>query len=87
MDLERFVSHMGIVKNEWRSLLKEDTLEALLCIKVTGRPIKDWNNTHFDEAITLWYNSKPRRMGCKATKFQLKSLMMNRLLIRIADPL
>ena len=59
---------MGIVKNDWRSLLKEDTLEALLRIKVTGPPIKDWNNTHLDEAITLWYNSKPRRMGCKATK-------------------
>ena len=40
-DLERFFSHMGIVKNDWRSLLREDTLEALLRIKVTGRPIKD----------------------------------------------
>ena len=52
-DLERFFSHMGIVINDWGSLLKEDTLEALLRIKVIGPPIKDWNNTHLDEAITL----------------------------------
>ena len=49
---------MGNIKSDWRSGLKEDTLEALARIIVEGPSLKEWANTRLQHAINSWYQLK-----------------------------
>ena len=64
---------MGNIKSDWRSGLKEDTLEALARITVEGPSLKEWANTRLQQAINTWYQSKMRRIEQSKRKFYVKS--------------
>ena len=64
---------MGNIKSDWRSGLKEDTLEALARITVESPSLKEWANTRLQQAINTWYQSKIRRIEQSKRKFYVKS--------------
>lgn len=41
--LERFFSHLGVVKNDWRNRMNEENLTDLLRIKVVGLSLEDFD--------------------------------------------
>ena len=66
--LERFFSHMGVVKTDWRNRLNEKSLEDNLSIDVAGPDLTKLSETYVAIAVAAWYNDKPRRMHQKKRK-------------------
>ena len=66
--LERFFSHMGVVKTDWRNRLNEQSLEDNLRIHVAGPDLTRFSETYVAKAVAAWYNDKPRRMNQKKRK-------------------
>ena len=63
--LERFFSHMGVVKTDWQNRLNEQSLENNLRIHVAGPDLTKFSETYVAKAVAAWYNDKPRRMHQK----------------------
>ena len=63
--VERMFSTLKIIKTEWRTLLKCDTLSDLLEIQGEGPPLV---NFYPDEAVKLWWED------CRTTRQVIKLL-------------
>jgi hypothetical protein len=67
--LERFFSHMAVVKNDWRNRLGEEALEDNLRIHISGPDVAKLPESQvIIKAVTNWYNDKPRRLNQKKRK-------------------
>ena len=70
--LERFFSQLKFIKTNLRTSLSEQSLNALLRIKVTGPSLQDFHKHHVEDVLTLWCNNKDRRLGGNKKKRQYK---------------
>ena len=59
--IERFFSHMSIVKTDWRNKLNEQSLEDSLRIHLAGPDLMTFSESYVAKTVTAWYNDKPRR--------------------------
>ena len=66
--LERFFSHMKIVKCPTRTSLLSTSLNASLRIRLTGPTLIDYHNNLVSVCVNFWYNSKDRRVNQKIRK-------------------
>ena len=66
--LERFFSHMGVMKTDWRNRLNEQSLEDNLRIHVAGPDLTKFSETYVAKAVKAWYNDRPRRVHQKKRK-------------------
>ena len=66
--LERFFSHMKIVKCPTRTSLSSTSLNASLRIRLTGPTLIDYHNNLVSVCVNFWYNSKDRRVNQKIRK-------------------
>ena len=53
--LERFFSHLKLVKMELRSRLSSESLNSLMRICMKGLPITDFNKDYSSQCVSLWY--------------------------------
>jgi hypothetical protein len=66
--LERFFSHMNIVKTETRNRLSQKSLNAILAIRMFGISLAEFNKSYVKDCVSKWYNDKDRRLGQKKRK-------------------
>ena len=60
--LEQVFSQLKLIKVNWHTCLKEDTLDRLIRINVEGPPLSKWNVSC---AFELWEKAKVQRVNCK----------------------
>ena len=66
--LERFFSHMNIVKSEERNRLSSKSLNAILRVRMSDFTVVKFNSLHVNECVDFWYNTKDRRLNQKKRK-------------------
>ena len=58
--LERFFSHLKLVKTYQKTVLCSESLSAILRIKLWQTPLMTFHNQYTDRIVTHWYNQKGR---------------------------
>ena len=66
--LERFFSHMNIVKSEERNRLSSKSLNAILRVRMSDFTVVKFNSLHVNECVDFCYNTKDRRLNQKKRK-------------------
>ena len=66
--LERFFSHMNIVKIDIRSKLSSKSLNSMLRIRMTNLSLNDFNSPYIDDWVNDWNSNKQRRINQKQRK-------------------
>ena len=66
--LERFFSHINIVKTETRNRLLQKSLNAIPAIRMFGTSLAEFNKAYVKDCISKWYNDKDRRSGQRKRK-------------------
>ena len=61
--LERFFSHMNIVKTDVRSRLSSKSLNSTLRIRMTNLPLAEFDSRYVNECVDYWYDDKERRIN------------------------
>ena len=59
--LERFFSHLKVVKTELRSKLTSISLNSIMRIRMRGVSIAEFSEKYAALCTEFWYNSKSRR--------------------------
>ena len=60
--LERFSSHMNMVKTETRNRLSQKSLNAILAIRMFGISLAEFNKSYVKDCVSKWYNDKDWRL-------------------------
>ena len=66
--LERFFSHLEVVKTELRSRLLSESLNSLMRICMKGLSITDFNKDYLSQCVSHWYGLKAFLIGQKKMK-------------------
>ena len=66
--LERFFSHMNIVKIDIRSKLSSKSFNSMLRIRMTNLSLNDFNSPYIDDWVNDWNSNKQRRINQKQRK-------------------
>ena len=66
--LEKFFSHMNIVKTKTRNPLLQISLNAMLAIQMFGISLAEFNKSYVKDCISKWYNDKDQSLGQKKHK-------------------
>ena len=66
--LERFFSHMNIVKTETRNRLSQKSLNAILAIRMFGISLGEFNKSYVKDCVSKLYNDKDQRLGQRKRK-------------------
>ena len=66
--LEKFSSHMNIVKTKTRNPLLQKSLNAILAIRMFGISLAEFNKSYVKDCISKWYNDKDQSLGQKKHK-------------------
>ena len=68
--LERFFSHLKVVKTQLRSKLSAERLNSIMRIRMKGLNLEEFNQDYGCKCADFWYNSKARRLNqCKRKKY------------------
>ena len=71
--LERFFSHLKVVKTELRLRLLSESLNSLMRIRMKGLSITDFNKDYLSQCVSHWYGSKACQIGQKKqTKYKAR---------------
>ena len=63
--LERFFSHLKVVKTELRSRISSESLNSLMRICMKGLSITNFDEDYLSQCVSHWYGSKARLIGQK----------------------
>ena len=63
--LERFFSHLKVVKMELRLGLLSESLNSLMRICMKGLSITDFKKDYSSQCVSHWYGSKACQIGQK----------------------
>ena len=64
--LERFFSHLKVVKTQLRSELSAKTLNSITRIRMKGLSLEEFNQDYVSKCADFWYNSKAHHLNqCK----------------------
>ena len=61
--LERFFSHMKLVKNEKRNRLSQKSLNSALTVRMAGITLLEFDATHVHKCVEFWSNKTKRRLN------------------------
>ena len=61
--LERFFSHMKLVKNEKRNRLSQKSLNSALTVCMAGITFLEFDATHVHKCVEFWSNKTKRRLN------------------------
>ena len=66
--LERFFSHLKVVKTELRSRLSSESLDSLMRIRMKGLSIANFDKDYLSQCVSHLYGSKAHQIGQKKRK-------------------
>ena len=66
--LERYFSHMNIIKSDIRNRLSSKSLNSVLAIRMSGFSVREFNSIHVNKCVDYWYNKKDQRLHKKRRK-------------------
>ena len=68
--LERFFSHLKVMKTQLRSKLLAESLNSIMRIRIKGLSLEEFNQGYACKCADFWYNSKARRLNqCKRKEY------------------
>ena len=66
--LERFFSHLKVVKTEIRSILSSESLNSVMRIRMKGLLISEFKENYSNGCVDYWYNSRSRLLNQQKRK-------------------
>ena len=68
--LERFFSHLKVMKTQFRSKLSAESLNSIMRIRIKGLSLEEFNQDYACKCADFWYNSKACRLyQCKRKEY------------------
>ena len=61
--LERFFSHMKLVKNEKRNRLSQKSLNSAITVRMAGITLLEFDATHVHRCVEFWSNKTKRLLN------------------------